>query len=45
MILYNFADKIVFNILKKINNGFLEISTLSGEVLQFGIQMTDSKQI
>ena len=36
MILYNFADKIVFNILKKINYGFLEISTLSGEVLQFG---------
>jgi len=36
MILYNVADKIVFNILKKINNGFLEISTLSGEVLQFG---------
>jgi cyclopropane-fatty-acyl-phospholipid synthase len=36
MILYNFADKIVLNILKKINYGFLEISTLSGEVLQFG---------
>jgi len=36
MILYNFADKIVFNILKKINYGFLEISTLSGDVLQFG---------
>jgi len=36
MILYNFTDKIVFNILKKINYGFLEISTLSGEVLQFG---------
>ena len=36
MILYNFADKIVFSILKKINYGFLEISTLSGEVLQFG---------
>ena len=36
MILYNFADKIVFNILKKINYGFLEITTLSGEVLQFG---------
>ena len=36
MILYNFADKIVFNILKKINYGFLEISTLSVEVLQFG---------
>ena len=36
MILYNFSDKIVFNILKKINYGFLEISSLSGEVLQFG---------
>ena len=36
MILYNFADKLVFNILKKINYGFLEISTLSGKVLQFG---------
>jgi len=36
MILYNFADKIVFSILKKINYGFLEISTLSGEVLQLG---------
>ena len=36
MILYNFADKIVFSILKKINYGFLEISSLSGEVLQFG---------
>jgi cyclopropane-fatty-acyl-phospholipid synthase len=36
MILYNLADKIVFNILKKINYGFLEISTFSGEVLKFG---------
>ena len=36
MILYRLADKIVFSILKKINYGFLEISTLSGEVLQFG---------
>jgi cyclopropane-fatty-acyl-phospholipid synthase len=36
MILYSFADKIVFSILKKINYGFLEISTLSGEVLKFG---------
>ena len=36
MILYSFADKIVFSILKKINYGFLEISTLSGEVLRFG---------
>jgi cyclopropane-fatty-acyl-phospholipid synthase len=36
MILYNLADKIVFTILKRINYGFLEISTLSGEVLKFG---------
>ena len=36
MILYSLSDKIVFNILKKINYGFLEISTLSGEVLKFG---------
>ena len=36
MILHNLADKIVFNILKKINYGFLEISTFSGEVLKFG---------
>ncbi len=36
MILYSFADKIVFSILKKINYGFLEISTLSGDVLRFG---------
>jgi cyclopropane-fatty-acyl-phospholipid synthase len=36
MILYSIADKIVFSILKNINYGFLEISTLSGEVLRFG---------
>ncbi len=36
MLLYNVADKIVFNILKRINVGFLEISTFSGEVLKFG---------
>jgi cyclopropane-fatty-acyl-phospholipid synthase len=36
MILYRLADKIVFSILKKINYGFLEISTLSGKVLKFG---------
>ena len=36
MILYSLSDKIVFNILKKINCGFLEISTLSGEILKFG---------
>ncbi|MDA9653295.1 cyclopropane-fatty-acyl-phospholipid synthase family protein [Candidatus Pelagibacter sp.] len=36
MILYNLSDKIVFSILKRINYGFLEISTYSGEVLKFG---------
>ena len=36
MLLYSFADKIVFSILKRINIGFLEISTYSGEVLKFG---------
>jgi cyclopropane-fatty-acyl-phospholipid synthase len=36
MLLYTVADKIVFNILKKINTGFLEITTLSGQILNFG---------
>jgi cyclopropane-fatty-acyl-phospholipid synthase len=36
MLLYNTTDKIVFSILKRINVGFLEISTFSGEVLKFG---------
>ena len=36
MLLYSVADQIVFSILKKIDVGFLEISTFSGEVLKFG---------
>ena len=36
MLLYNVADKIVFSILKRINIGFLEITTISGQVLKFG---------
>ena len=36
MLLYSVSDKIVFSILKRINIGFLEISTYSGEVLKFG---------
>ena len=36
MLLYSIADKIVFNILKRINIGFLEITTFSGKVLKFG---------
>ena len=36
MLLYNVADKIVFSILKRINIGFLEITTISGQALKFG---------
>ncbi|MDC1178327.1 cyclopropane-fatty-acyl-phospholipid synthase [Candidatus Pelagibacter sp.] len=36
MLLYSVADQIVFSILKRIDVGFLEISTFSGEVLKFG---------
>ena len=36
MFVNKLADKIVFSILKRINYGYLEISTLSGEVLKFG---------
>ena len=36
MLLYSVADKIVFSILKRINIGFLEITTISGQVLKFG---------
>ena len=36
MFLNKIADKIVFSILKKIKYGYLEILTLSGEVLKFG---------
>jgi cyclopropane-fatty-acyl-phospholipid synthase len=36
MLLYSVADKIVFSILKRINVGFLEITTFSGQVLKFG---------
>ena len=34
--LYNFSDKIVFNILKDIEYGYLEITKHSGEILEFG---------
>ena len=36
MLLYSVADKIVFSILKRINIGFLEITTFSNQVLKFG---------
>ena len=36
MILYRIADKIIFNILKRIRVGYLEITSISGELLKFG---------
>ena len=36
MILHRIADKIIFNILHKINVGYLEITSSSGELLKFG---------
>ena len=36
MILYKIADKVVFNILKRISVGYLEITLITGELLKFG---------
>ena len=36
MILHRIADKIIFNILKRISVGYLEITSISGELLKFG---------
>ncbi|MDA9978489.1 cyclopropane-fatty-acyl-phospholipid synthase family protein [Candidatus Pelagibacter sp.] len=36
MILYKIADKVVFNILKRINVGYLEVTLITGELLKFG---------
>ena len=36
MILYKIADEIIFNILKRISVGYLEIISISGELLKFG---------
>jgi cyclopropane-fatty-acyl-phospholipid synthase len=36
MILHRIADKIIFNILKRIGVGYLEITSISGELLKFG---------
>ena len=36
MILNKIADKVVFNILKRIRIGYLEVTSISGEVLNFG---------
>jgi len=36
MILHKIADKIIFNILKRISVGYLEITSISGKLLKFG---------
>ena len=36
MIIYKISDTIVFNALKKIKHGFLEITKIDGEILKFG---------
>ena len=36
MIFNRISDKVVFNALKKIKYGFLEITNFDGEVLKFG---------
>ena len=36
MLLYKISDSIVFNSLKNINNGFLKVTKVNGEVLEFG---------
>ncbi len=36
MNLYNLSDKIVFNVLKDINSGYLEITNHQGEIFKFG---------
>ena len=36
MILHKIADKIIFNLLKRISVGYLEITSISGELLKFG---------
>ena len=43
MLLYKISDLIVFNALKNIKHGFLEIKKMNGEVLKFGNPTEDLK--
>jgi len=43
MLLYKISDLIVFNALKNIKHGFLEIKKMNGEVLKFGNQTENLK--
>ena len=43
MLIYKISDSIVFNALKNIKNGFLEIKKTNGEILKFGNPYDDLK--
>ena len=43
MFIYRASDKLVFNILKSINYGYLEITSIDGDVLKFGNPKHDLK--
>jgi cyclopropane-fatty-acyl-phospholipid synthase len=43
MLIYKASDLIVFNILKNIKGGFLEITNINGEILKFGNPSDDLK--
>jgi len=43
MLIYKISDSIVFNILKNIDNGFLTITKINGEILRFGNPSDDLK--
>ena len=36
MFIYKASNKLVFNILKNINYGYLEITSFDGDILKFG---------
>ena len=43
MLIYKISDSIVFNALKNIKSGFLEIKKINGEILKFGNPLDDLK--
>ena len=43
MFVYKTSDKLVFNILKSINYGYLEITSIEGDILKFGNPEHDLK--
>ena len=43
MFIYKASDKLVFNILKRINYGYLEITSFNGNIIKFGNPTNDLK--